>query len=336
MANVSSPIQLAGSANTGPSVFDLRKRLPMSKTITITTNSSHKRNPKVALLSGATSGVLSCVLLQPLDMVKTRVQASNLAGLSRSPFSVARTVMQANGSSYLALWQGLRPSLMRTVPGVGMYFCSLNTLKSFVVPLGEDGKPTALQNFAMGASARVAVGFTLLPFTVVKTRVESGLFQYGGVGAALRTIRQTEGVRGLYSGGIATAMRDAPFSGFYLLFYSQAQKTIKESGLLTKYAPIATNICSGLFAGSLASLITQPMDVIKTRVQIAPARSLSFGGAVMAIVKEGGVTALFSGLAPRFVRRTLVSSICWTVYEEISPLYERLLSTAPATVNAIA
>uniref|UniRef100_A0A669PCQ5 Solute carrier family 25 member 38 n=1 Tax=Phasianus colchicus TaxID=9054 RepID=A0A669PCQ5_PHACC len=56
------------------------------------------------------------------------------------------------------------------------------------------------------------------------TRYESGRFGYGSVYGALKSIYQTEGARGMFSGLTATLLRDAPFSGIYLMFYTQTKK----------------------------------------------------------------------------------------------------------------
>lgn len=54
--------------------------------------------------------------------------------------------------------------------------------------------------------------------------LQSGRFGYGSVYGALKNIYETEGVRGMFSGLTATLLRDAPFSGIYLMFYTQTKK----------------------------------------------------------------------------------------------------------------
>lgn len=54
--------------------------------------------------------------------------------------------------------------------------------------------------------------------------LQSGRFDYGSVYGALKNIYQTEGARGMFSGLTATLLRDAPFSGIYLMFYTQTKK----------------------------------------------------------------------------------------------------------------
>lgn len=58
-------------------------------------------------------------------------------------------------------------SLTRCVPGVGLYFCSLDYIKSHYF---VDKKPSPLESLAMGIVARSMSGAILIPITVVKTR----------------------------------------------------------------------------------------------------------------------------------------------------------------------
>lgn len=60
--------------------------------------------------------------------------------------------------------------MLRCVPGVGLYFASLHSLKSTVCVEGQPlGPVTAI---LVGAAARTISGVTMIPMTVVKTRCE--------------------------------------------------------------------------------------------------------------------------------------------------------------------
>lgn len=165
---------------------------------------------------------------------------------------------------------------MRCVPGVGLHFCCLDTLKSHFCP---NRQPTAMEALTFGMASRSIAAIMLIPVTVVKTRYESGVFAYQNITDALRHTYFNEGIRGLTSGLMPTLMRDVPFSGLYFMFYSQLKKYVipqvqqlqKKSSTNNSSAPLLPNnvlsqsfltfLC-GLNAGLMASIVTQPMDVV--------------------------------------------------------------------------
>ncbi|XP_014103938.1 PREDICTED: solute carrier family 25 member 38 isoform X4 [Pseudopodoces humilis] len=248
-----------------------------------------------AFVCGSISGTCSTLLFQPLDLLKTRLQTlqpavngSGRAGMVTLLFRVVRT------ESILGLWKGVSPSFARCIPGVGIYFSTLYVMKQkFFV----DRSPTALESVFLGATARAVSGICMLPVTVVKTRYESGRFGYGSVYGALKSIYQTEGFRGMFSGLTATLLRDAPFSGIYLMFYTQTKNLTPQ--------------------GILASLATQPADVIKTHMQLSPQKYHRTSQAIAFIYKDFGLVGFFRGGVPRVLRRTLMSAMAWTVYEQM-------------------
>lgn len=124
----------------------------------------------------------------------------------------------------------------------------------------------------------------MMPITVVKVRYESNMYNYNGIMHAFSSIVRKEGFRGLFSGFGATAMRDAPFAGIYIMFYERAKTLL--NGSSSSYYPtfknthlaadnysfqLLTNMCAGLVGGFGATLVTQPFDLIKSRIQLSPA-----------------------------------------------------------------
>uniref|UniRef100_A0A8C5BQH6 Solute carrier family 25 member 38 n=1 Tax=Gadus morhua TaxID=8049 RepID=A0A8C5BQH6_GADMO len=266
-----------------------------------------------AFLCGSLSGTCSTLLFQPLDLIKTRLQT--LQGTVHSArvgmVSVFLTVVRTE--KLVGLWKGMSPSFARTIPGLGLYFSTYYSLKQHFFQ-GRGLGP--LEAVALGAGARSVAGVLMLPVTVIKTRFESGRYNYSSVVGALRSMCQTEGPRALFSGLVPTLLRDAPFSGIYVMFYTQTKACLPTGTSNTtklgssSYGPPAHFLC-GIGAGVLASLITQPADVVKTNVQVGS--GLSTAAAVRQVYS--GVRGFFRGAVPRCLRRTMMAAMAWTVYE---------------------
>lgn len=202
---------------------------------------------------------------------------------------------------------------MRCIPGVGIYFSTFYSLKQHYF---QEGSPSAGEAVLLGAGARCVAGVAMLPFTVIKTRFESGRYNYISVAGALKSVCQNEGPKALYSGLTATLLRDAPFSGIYVMFYSQAKKALPQEISSSSIAPLVNFGC-GVVAGILASLATQPADVIKTHMQVSPALYPKTSDAMRHVYVKHGLSGFFRGAVPRSLRRTLMAAMAWTVYEQL-------------------
>jgi solute carrier family 25 protein 38 len=158
-----------------------------STTNSSSSSSSSSSFPAAALVSGCLSGAVSGFLLQPLDVVKTRAQV----GTGHPKYwPLVRAIYAQHGLR--GFWHGLTASLYRTVPGVGLYFAGLQ--------LWQPRSPLRTwhgHELFDGALVRSMAGLALMPFTVVKARMESGRFRYQSVSHALVNVVQTEGALGM-------------------------------------------------------------------------------------------------------------------------------------------
>ncbi|KAM9315267.1 mitochondrial glycine transporter B-like [Pholidichthys leucotaenia] len=267
-----------------------------------------------AFMCGSLSGTCSTLLFQPLDLVKTRLQTlqrNAKPGASKvGMFAVFINVIRTE--KFFSLWKGVSPSLARCIPGVGIYFSTFYSLKQHFF---LDRAPNAGEAVLLGAGARAVAGICMLPFTVIKTRFESGCYNYVSVAGALRSMYETEGIRALFSGLTATLFRDSPFSGIYVMFYSQAKRALPQEVTSSGYAPLMNFSC-GVVAGVMASLVTQPADVVKTHIQVSPSHWTTTD-TIRYIYMEHGMPGFFRGAVPRSLRRTLMAAMAWTVYEQL-------------------
>ncbi|PSN29957.1 Solute carrier family 25 member 38 [Blattella germanica] len=271
-----------------------------------------------SFLVGSFSGTFSTIIFQPLDLVKTRLQNPSPKCFGVRPgepcgmMTIIGHILQKE--HVFGLWRGMTPSITRCVPGVGLYFSSLHWLKTNVT----NGEPGPFEAIALGMLARSMSGVCLIPITVIKTRYESGVYQYGGVTEALRVIYRTEGVRGLCCGLVPTLFRDAPFSGLYFMFYTQTKRSIPKEWYNNSNFAAPLNFSCGIVAGLFASIVTQPADVIKTKMQLYPEKFNGIQSVIVYIHQKYGMKGYFKGLVPRMLRRTLMAAMAWTVYEQVT------------------
>ncbi|KAK5033460.1 hypothetical protein LTS07_003764 [Exophiala sideris] len=310
-----------------------------------TVSSTKRAHPYFHFLAGLTSGVSSAVLLQPADLLKTRVQQSR----SHSLVPVLRSIL-AGPHPVASLWRGTVPSALRTGFGSALYFTTLSSLRQIFAnastkPIGDVlpvavkksssvlPKLTNVQNLMAGASARVFAGFVLMPFTVIKVRYESDLYAYKSIASASRSIYASEGLKGFFSGFGATAVRDAPYAGLYVVFYEACKTRLNkllssETDHRPTFASSATiNASSGVIAAGLATSFTNPFDAVKTRLQLMPKKYRNMVNATRTMLKEDGLKSFFDGLALRMGRKALSSALAWTVYEELIGRAERFVTT---------
>lgn len=293
-----------------------------------------KPHARFHFAAGLASGLSSSILLQPADLLKTRVQQSRTSSL----LPVLRSILAAP-NPVVNLWRGTLPSALRTGFGSALYFSTLSSLRQFVAnnqtkKLGTtslsvaDGvlpksssvlpKLSNTQNMVTGASARVFAGFVLMPFTVIKVRYESDFYAYKSLVGACRDIIGREGLRGFFAGFGATAVRDAPYAGLYVVFYEASKTRLNRTFDATSgKAAAAMNATSGVLAAGLATAITNPFDAVKTRLQLMPAKYGNTIRAARLMLNEDGMKSFFDGLGLRMGRKAISSALAWTVYEEL-------------------
>lgn len=298
---------------------------------------TQKKNSKVAsIISGSLSGALVSACVQPLDVLRTRIQADSARGTLRSTAQTIQLIVKDGGMR--SLWQGTQPTVIRLGLGAGLHFFFLESIKPlFETP--SQGNTSAPTMTAMGAAltgglSRIMAAMISCPVTVVKTRMELvgasdvGVPRYNNTFHALRMIAKTEGLRGLYRGLGPTLLSNAPFSALYYLFYTRLRNKLS-----TGDTPPSTlvNFASSSVAAIAATLITQPADVVRTRMQLnlataAVSSAKGAGGStkntlelIGYIARSQGMSGLFAGAAPRMVKRSLQTALVWTMYEELMP-----------------
>ncbi|CAL8469258.1 g8799 [Coccomyxa elongata] len=298
------------------------------------TKNVSKQGTVAAALSGSVSGAIISTCVQPLDVVRTRMQADATKNAFSGMLGTFRSIVSEEGVR--ALWRGTGPTIARLSVGLGIQMYVLESLKDAFYQRHlhlndkQGQKLTKAEAFLAGGVARAAAAAATCPFTVVKTRMEyaGSRVQYTGTLSALRSISRVEGIGGLFRGLGPTILTNAPFSAFYYLFYTSLQDRMQQNGA----SKTVTNLTSGAVAAVCATLLTQPTDMLRTHMQLGLGR----GGAALNVMDTWnavvggsmGYRALLVGALPRVVKRTMQTALVWTLYEELQPAFKQALQSA--------
>ncbi|TIC99723.1 putative mitochondrial carrier [Colletotrichum higginsianum] len=226
-----------------------------------------------AMIAGGLGGSTGDMLMHSLDTVKTRQQGDpHIPPKYTSLGSSYHTIWRQEGIRR-GLYGGWVPALSGSLPGTMLFFGTYEWSKRFLI---EHGLQHHLSYLTAGFLGDLAGSVVYVPSEVLKTRMQlqgrynnpyfkSG-YNYRGTVDAARTIVRHEGLSALFHGYQATLYRDLPFSALQFMFWEQFHawaRTYKQS----RDVGVPLELLTGGLAGSLAGVMTCPLDVVKTRLQ---------------------------------------------------------------------
>ncbi|KAJ1632835.1 mitochondrial carrier domain-containing protein [Pavlovales sp. CCMP2436] len=209
--------------------------------------------------AGSCAGMAEHLVMFPVDTIKTRLQARPACS-SACETSVLHCMRRLMREGPCAPWKGSGTVLVGCIPAHAAYFSIYESLKPrFGVALGQRDHP--LGSSAAVAVAAVAHDAIMTPMDVMKQRLQLGF--HSGVSDCARHIWRTEGARGFYcSFGVTLAM-NVPYAAVMGGTNELLRHALRESGV----SETSTYVLAGAGAGAVAGIITNPLDVVKTRLQ---------------------------------------------------------------------
>lgn len=149
------------------------------------------------LVAGATARILAATAVSPIELFRTRLQASrgsSAAGHLADTFQGIKEMVGLHG--YHSLWRGLTLTLWRDVPFSGMYWWGYETIRGRLTDARERGRGRTLEvdggrgrarrrsqsrenhrdtftdSFIAGAASGAFASVVTMPFDVGKTRTQ--------------------------------------------------------------------------------------------------------------------------------------------------------------------
>lgn len=153
-------------------------------------------------LSGAVAGAVSCAVIYPLEVAKTRFCLAS-SGQYRSLAHCLASTLRSEGVG--GLYRGLGASLLGIVPYSGVDLALFSLFKEAYHERWPSDEPRAGTLLLCGACSTTCAQIVSYPLQLVRTRLQAqGMagrpVVYRGIAdCALQTVR-AEGLRGLYAG----------------------------------------------------------------------------------------------------------------------------------------
>eukprot|EP01038_Epipyxis_sp_PR26KG_P012840 gene12840-17214_t len=245
------------------------------------------------LVVGAVAGMVGTTCIFPIDMVKTRLMASS--GRYTGPIHCFRSIITEEGG-FRALYRGLGPNLVGVTPEKAIKLASNEYFREMLEE--EDGSISLLSEVLAAAGAGTIQIIATNPMEITKIRMQmQALLPVAERQSTIQVVKGL-GIRGLYSGSLATLSRDIPYSVLFFPGYANLKKLLADE---KGENSILSILMAGGAAGAMAAGAVTPTDVIKTRLQVAGGKEKykNIPTALAKIFKEEGITALYKGVVPR-------------------------------------
>ncbi|TID22401.1 mitochondrial carrier [Venturia nashicola] len=223
--------------------------------------------------AGYISGAAAIVIGNPLDLVKTRLQAGQSTVHATSAESLRGTFDRAG-----TLVRGATAPILGYGALNGILFYTYN--RSLTLLNESPNTPSSLTKiWTAGALGGFATFLISAPTELIKCRAQVSSHHHSrtqnqslsSLGIAKEIVLR-DGFRGLYFGGTITSIRDAVGYGFYFWSYEICNRILTPSNKTMEEEDSQKMAAAKvLLAGGIAGVITWasifPLDVIKTRVQ---------------------------------------------------------------------
>uniref|UniRef100_A0A8B9F7H3 Solute carrier family 25 member 33 n=1 Tax=Amazona collaria TaxID=241587 RepID=A0A8B9F7H3_9PSIT len=298
------------------------------------------------LIAGGCGGTAGAILTCPLEVVKTRLQSSQLVlrplclseiqlpGMSvrlmnpTSPspgvLKLLRAIIEKEGVR--SLFRGLGPNLVGVAPSRAIYFAAYSHVKEKLnaVLVPESKKVHMLSAACAGITSSTLTN----PIWLVKTRMQlearvKGEMASNALQCAVHVYR-TEGLRGFYRGITASYVGVSETIIHFVIYEALKQQLRNSHHSLSP--PLTLSPKSHDFFGLMgaaavsktcASCIAYPHEVIRTRLREEGSRYRSFIQTLHLVVHEEGPLALYRGLLAHLIRQIPNTAIMMATYELI-------------------
>ncbi|XP_061659020.1 solute carrier family 25 member 35 [Syngnathoides biaculeatus] len=268
------------------------------------------------LLSGA-AACGACLLTNPLEVVKTRMQLQgelqsrgSYQVYYRNVFHAFYTIAKVDGVA--GLQKGLVPGLWYQFCMNGVRLGSYAVIESSGHIHTAEGRVSGAKAVAAGATSGVVGAVMGSPVYLVKTHLQSQStasiavghqYKHQGMSHALAAIYKEHGIQGLWRGAGAAIPRVSVGSASQLATFSSAKELVLDLQVFAKDSWLVA-LSAGMISSVAVALAMTPFDVASTRLYNQPVDQRGqgllykgFADCFSKTLKKEGVVGLYKGAA---------------------------------------
>jgi solute carrier family 25 protein 33/36 len=312
---------------------------------------SERRDAHLHFFAGWLGATISCVLLSPLEVLKTKQQSSAFRHLRAGQLTAQ--IWRAEGAA--GFYRGLVPHLAGVGPARALYFGGYRWCKQHLPErTGLSGRSL---DFIAGAAAMVASATIMSPLWVVKTRFQlqpstpGSPPMFSGMADAFRQVYRREGLPAFYRGlsasylGVAeTALQFALYGELKERRIAARLATLRAEAAAGRGPPLPADpgerarlaygdgsaFWTSAASKLVAAVATYPHEVLRTRMREgtfapsgpgaapAPPRYTGLRQSVALILREEGLRGLYGGMTVHLLRTVPNAAVLVLVVEKVT------------------
>jgi len=262
----------------------------------------------------ASAGAACCT--HPLDLLKVHLQTQQDGKIG----IVRQTLKIVKGEGILALYNGLSASLVRQLTYSTTRFAIYEVSKQSIAPNGE--AIPFQKRLLMAAVAGGCGGFVGTPGDMVNVRMQNDIKlpkdqrrNYKHAIDGMVRVAREEGVSKLFTGVDWATGRAMLMTIGQLCFYDQVKMMLLSTPYFEDGLP--THFTASLAAGAIATTMTQPLDVLKTRSMNAKPGEFKSALDLIKYTGKNGPMAFYKGYVPAFVRLGPQTILTFVFFEQL-------------------
>ncbi|KAH7323696.1 mitochondrial carrier domain-containing protein [Rhexocercosporidium sp. MPI-PUGE-AT-0058] len=280
--------------------------------------------------AGAVAGVSEILVMYPLDVVKTRIQLQSGTAVGEDAYSgmmdCFRKIVRNEGFS--RLYRGIEAPILMEAPKRATKFAANDAWGKFYRESFGVAKMNQSLSVLTGATAGATEALVVVPFELVKIRLQDRTSQYKGMmDVVIKTVK-TEGPLALYNGLESTMWRHILWNAGYFGCIFQVRELLPKTE--NKTTQMGFDLLSGATGGTVGTIVNTPMDVVKSRIQNSPKVAGSIPKynwawpAVGTVFKEEGFGALYKGFLPKVLRLGPGGGILLVVFTGVMDFFKKI------------